>query len=157
MALVLDSLKSSLEQGFFVAEGGSCPASAAEAADHFAGAVASWFAAAQAAGFPCATAAARRAQLAAAAAPALAAQAAPAAGAALALAVAGYMAGQLFGAGVASFPVAAGAAGAQVGAVFANLDMSNADRAQAVAGACALLAASTLVIFPAPLPPAPVI
>ncbi len=157
MALVLDVLKSGLAQGWLVAEGGSHPQSAMESGDRFAGAVSSWFASAQAGAFPCATAAARRSQLASTAASAFQAQAAPAAGAMLALAIAGYMAGQVFGAGVASFPVATGAASAQLGAVFANLDMSNDDRAQAIASACALLASSTLVIFPAPLPPAPVI
>jgi hypothetical protein len=83
-------------------------------------------------------------------------QAAPAGGMALALAVAQYMAGQLFGAGVAAMPIATPAAAASIGATFANLDLSNDDRVQAIASACTVLAASTLVTFPPPVPPAPV-
>jgi hypothetical protein len=155
--LVQDTLKLGLENDWLVADGGSYPQSAIESGDRFAGAVASWFAGAQAGPFPCATAAARRAQLAASAAAALQAGAAPAAGSQLALAIAQYIVGQLFGAGVAGFPIATSAAGAMLGAVFSDTGTGRSERAQAIAGACTLLAVSTIVTFPAPLPPAPLV
>ncbi|AGP41500.1 hypothetical protein [Sorangium cellulosum] len=158
MALVLDTLKTSLEQQWLVPEQGSYPQSVMESADRFAGAVAGWFAAAQAAGIPCATAAARRAQLMSAAAGALAAGTAPAAGAQLALAVAGYIAGQSFPPGTASFPIATSAAVSLMTATFSDVNGSVAQKAQQIAAACALLAASTLVVFPvAPPPPSPIV
>lgn len=150
--LVLSTLKTSLKQDWL----GPHPQNAQESGQRFASAVANWFAAAQAGAFPCATAQARMGQLASSAASAFQAQAAPAAGMALALAVAQYMAGQLFGAGVAAMPLATAAAAATLGATFANLDMSTDDRVQAIASACTVLAASTLVTFPPPTPPAPV-
>jgi hypothetical protein len=155
--LVQDTLKTGLENDWLVADGGSYPQSAMESGDRFAGAVASWFAGAQAGPFPCATALARRGQLATAAAAALQVGAAQAAGAQLALALAQYIAGQTFGAGAAGFPIATSAAGTMLGALFGNTGMARAERAQAIAGACTLLAVSTMVTFPAPLPPAPLV
>jgi hypothetical protein len=149
-------LASALEQAWLVGPGGSFPASPAESADRFAGAVAGWFATAMAATFPCTTASARRSGLAAQAAAALQAGAPPAAGALLAVAVATYYAGQSFGAGVASFPTAVSAGVAAVGGAFAVLDLPRADRAQQIAQGCYAMAVSTIVVFPVPLPPAPV-
>lgn len=150
--LVISTLKSSLKQDWL----GPHPQSAEESGQRFADAVASWFSAAQAGAFPCSTATARAGQLASSAASALQKGTAAAAGMALALAVAQYMAGQLFGAGVAGMPLAMSAAAASIGATFGNLNLSNDERAQAIASACTVLAASTLVTFPPPLPPAPV-
>jgi predicted RecA/RadA family phage recombinase len=150
--LVLDTLKTGLEQDWL----GPHPQNAMESGDRFAGAVANWFASAQAGAFPCVTAVARRPQLASTAAMALQSGTAQGAGAMLALAIAQYMAGQAFGSGVAAFPLATSAAVTMLGATFGNLELSKADRAQTIANACAVLAASTLVTFPPPLPPAPV-
>lgn len=160
MPLVLDTLKSQLENGWLVPEGGCFPESVTQSGDRFATAVCGWFAAGQAAGFPCLTAMARKSQLAAAAAGALSAQSAQAAGTQLAMAVASYMAGQSFGpvpAGVASFPIAASAAVSQMIAVFSDTDASVSQKAQQIAAACTVLATSTLVIFtpPPPVPPPP--
>jgi hypothetical protein len=135
---------------------GGTAASNVESGDRFATAVATWFAGAMASTFPCATAMARKSQLAAAAAQALSARQAPAAGAALAGALGTYMAGQSFGAGVAGPPVALPAAVSAIGAVFADLDAAVPARAQRIAQAAHLLALSTIVVFPTPLPPAPV-
>lgn len=150
--LVLSTLQTSLKQDWLGAHSGS----AQESGQRFANAVAQWFSAAQAGAAPCTTATARAGQLASSAASALQVGAAQGAGQALALAVAQYLAGQLFGAGVAAMPLAVSAAGASIGAAFGNLDLAVDDRAQALASACALLAASTLVTFPPPTPPAPV-
>lgn len=150
--LVLDTLKTSLTQDWL----GPHPQNAQESGQRFADAVANWFSAAQAGAFPCATATARAGQLAASAASAFQVGVAPGAGQMLALAVAQYMAGQLFGSGVAAMPLATAAAAATLGVTFANLNLSTDDRAQAVASACTVLAVSTLVTFPPPLPPAPV-
>ncbi|WP_437733115.1 hypothetical protein [Sorangium sp. So ce1335] len=156
MPLVHDTLKTSLEQTWLVPEGGAFPQSVTESADHFATAVSSWFAAAQAAGFPCATALVRKPELAAAAAGALAASSAQAAGTQLAMGVAAYMAGQSFPPGTASFPIAAGAAVSQLIAVFSDVNGSVSQKAQQIATTCALLATSTLVVFPVSPPPAPI-
>jgi hypothetical protein len=156
MALLMNMLASGLERDWLVSEGGTYPNDARESGERFARVVVSWFASAQAAGVPCATAQARESGLASTAASALQVGSPEGAGASLALAVAGYVAGQVFGPGVASFPAALGAAGAQIGAVFANLEATQPQRAQDIAGACALLAATTIVVFPAPMPPAPI-
>jgi len=152
MALVLSVLKSGLERDWLVAPGGCHPDSALASGDRFAGAVVSWFSSAQAGAFPCSTAAARRSQLATMAAAAFQARAPQAAGLSLAQAVAAYIAGQVFGVGVASLPLAVSAAALQMGTVFSDTSLSNAERAQSIAGACALLSSSTLVIFPATPP-----
>src|SRR5690348_10901502 len=99
MALSSSSLGSSLASDWLVAEGGDYPASASESGDRFAGAVATWFGQAMAGGFPCSTASARRSQLASGAGGAFGAKDADLAGAQLAIALMGYMAGQMFGAG----------------------------------------------------------
>lgn len=156
MPLVFDTLKTALEQQWLVPEGGSFPESVTQSGDRFAAAVSSWFATAQAAAFPCSTALVKRPLLASAAAGALAANAAPAAGSQLALAVATYIAGQLFGAGVAGMPIATPAAITQMTATFSDTNGAVAQKAQQIATACTLLATSTIVVFPAPLPPAPI-
>lgn len=136
---------------------GKFPDSSLQSADLFAGAVSGWFVSAMAAAFPCTTAAARRASLASMAAAALQAGAPPACGALLATAVATYYAGQLFGAGVASFPVAVSAGISGMAAVFADLNMPKKTRATQLAQACHVMAISTIVVFPTPLPPAPIL
>lgn len=156
MALLPKVLESSLERDWLASEGGSHPGSPAESAERFAGAVAGWFGAAQAAGVPCATASARRPQLAAQAAAAIAAQSAVGAADQLTLAVAAYMAGQAFGAGIAAFPLGVAVAKVMVASVFLDVDQPVAARAGTLAGAFTLLASTTLVVFPVPLPPAPV-
>jgi hypothetical protein len=120
--------------------------------------VSEWFAGALAAGFPCATATARQGQLAASAAAAFAAMNAASAGMLLALGLMGYMAGQVFGAGVASPPAGVGAAQSVFVSVFSDTQSANATRAQQMATAIHTLAVTTIVIFP-PLisPPAPVL
>jgi hypothetical protein len=137
--------------------GGTFPASDMEAGDRFAGAVANWFAGAVAAGFPVVTALPRRPQLGLAAAGALAAGVGPTAGQLLALATASYLAGQTFGAGVATFPAALGAGMAGITAAFGNLDLATPARAQQIALAIYVMTVSTIVVFPAPLPPAPIL
>ncbi len=150
MAISSSTLKSQLENNWLVSEGGSYPESPTQSGQKFAGAVSQWFSAAQANGIPCATAMARQSQLAAQAAAAIQVGQAQGAGAQLALAVAAYYAGQNFGPGVATFPTAAGAGVSMISAVFGNLDMSNADRAEAIATACHTMAVSTIVAFTVP-------
>jgi hypothetical protein len=157
MALVPSALASSLESSWLVAEGGDHPASAAESGDRLAAAVAGWFAAATAGPYPCATAAARRPQLAAGAGAALQAGDAALAATQLALALTAYMAGQVFGPGVASPPTATSAAQSAIAAVFGDLRLVNAARANQIAGGVQTLAASTIVVFPPVVsPPVPV-
>jgi hypothetical protein len=157
MPLDQSQLQSDLQSQWLASEGASHPRSAVDSGNNFARAVAKWFSSAQAAGLPCVTASARMPQLAQLTALALQAQAAVAAGNALAMAVAQYILGQSFGPGVASSPMALPAAQAQIGAVFANLDISSGDRARHIAGACTLLALSTMVVFPPPMSPAPIL
>jgi hypothetical protein len=155
MPLSLSTLKSSLENNWLVPEGGSYPATPQESADRFATAVASWFSTAQASGFPCSTAQARKAQLSSQLTltfqqdPGSAASAAQGIADALSL----YIAGQLFGAGVASPPVGTAAASSSLVTTFSNLELDNSTRAQQIALACQTLALTTAVIFPSPLPP----
>lgn len=157
MPLIPLALADALEQQWLASDSaGQNPSSVAESGDRFAGAVAQWFSQALAAGFPCATASARRPQLASEAAVALASPTAEVAGARLGAAVALYMSGQLFGAGVAGAPIATAAAVAAFAAVFADLDAAPRDRALQLGLGCWGLALSTLVTFPPPLPPAPV-
>jgi len=157
MALASASLSGGLKSGWLPVDGGGYPSSAAESADAFAGAVTSWFSAATAGPFPCATATARRSQLASAATPALQAGTAAAAGAQLALALTGYLTGQVFGPGVASAPLATSAAGGAITAAFADVDQATSARADQIALAVLTLAMSTIVIFPPVIsPPAPV-
>jgi hypothetical protein len=135
---------------------GQFPDSSFESGDLFAGAVSGWFSASMAAGFPCSTAAARRPQLTGMAAGALEAGIGPTSGMLLASAVAAYYAGQLYGAGVAAFPAALPAGMALVTAALLDLDLPTGSRADQIAQACHLMALSTIVVFPTPMPPAPV-
>lgn len=160
MALVFDTLRSQLETAWLVPEGGQFPQSPAESGDRFAAAVSAWFATAMAAAFPCATALPRRPQLAAAAAAALAANAPQAAGAQLALAVAAYIAGQVFGAppagGTATFPVGIGGGISMMVAAFSDLNGTTSQKAQQIATACTLLATTTQVAIVLPPSVAPI-
>jgi hypothetical protein len=151
--LVPNDLASKLEQEWL----GQFPGSSMESGDLFAGAVSAWFVGAQAAGIPCVTALPRRFQLAAAAGAALEAGVGPTSGALLAGAVASYYAGQVFGVGVAAFPVALPAGMALMTAALLDLNMPQSARASQIAQACHLLALSTIVTFPvAPPPPSPI-
>jgi hypothetical protein len=149
MALVLSSLKSSLESQW-LPSGGNYPASATESGDKFASAFATWFSSATAGPFPCSTALARKSQLASSAASAFQAQTAVAAGNALSLGIALYILGQSFGSGVANMPLAQSAAGALFGAAFTDLQSDLSARAQQFATGGLLLAVSTLVVIPTP-------
>jgi hypothetical protein len=155
--LVPTALASSLESSWLVAEGGEYPSSPSESGDKFAAAVSSWFGGAMAAGFPCSTASARKSQLASSATAAIQAGDAALAGMQLAVGLMGYMAGQIFGAGVASPPTAVSAAQSAITGVFSNLDLANSARASQIATGIHTLAISTIVIFPPVIsPPAPV-
>lgn len=157
MPLNPSALSGSLQSNWLPTDGGSYPGSAAESGDAFAGAVSSWFAGAMAAGFPCSTATARRSQLAAGAAGAFSAQASTAAGALLAAGLTAYLAGQVFGAGVASPPVGTAAAQTVFAGVFADLDSSSPTRADRIAQGAWALALTTIVVFPPVVaPPSPV-
>jgi hypothetical protein len=157
VALSPAPLASSLESTWLVPEGNEYPTSPSQSADKLAAAVSQWFAQATAGPFACTTAAARRSQLAGSAAAAIQAGDPSLAGAQLALGLMGYMAGQVFGPGVASPPVAVSAAQSAITAVFSNLDLPNAARANQIATGIHALAISTIVVFP-PLvsPPTPV-
>jgi hypothetical protein len=150
--LIPSDLASRLEQEWL----GQFPGSSQESGDLFAGAVSAWFASAMAAGFPCVTAAPRRFQLTAAAAAALEAGVGPTSGALLAAAVASYYAGQVFGTGIATFPVALPAGMALTTAALLDLNMPKSARASQIAQACHLMALSTMVVFPVAPPPAPI-
>lgn len=157
MALSPSTLATSLESGWLVPEGGDYPSSVVQSADRFAGAVSGWFAQATAGPYPCSTAAARRSQLAAGATGALQAGDASIAGMQLALALTSYMAGQVFGPGVASPPTAVSAAQSAITGAFLDLDAANAPRANQIATGVHTLAISTIVIFPPVIsPPLPV-
>ena len=158
MPLVPSVLASSLESDWLTHEGGGYADSASQSGDRFAQAVSSWFALAMAGPFPCSTASARKGQLAASATAAIQAGQASLAGMQLALGLVAYMAGQAFGAGVASPPMAASAAQSAITAVFSNLDLSVSARANQIASATHTLALSTIVIFPPVIsPPTPVL
>ena len=150
MAIQASTLKISLQNDWLVSEGGSYPDSVQISGQKFAQAVAQWFASAQANGIPCSTAIARQSQLATQAASSLQIGQSQGAGAQLALAIASYYAGQSFGSGVASFPISLAAGISSIGMVFADLELSNADRAQQIANACYTMATSTIVIFANP-------
>lgn len=157
MPLSPSALSSSLKSDWLPTDGGSYPGSANESGDAFAGAVSSWFAQALASGFPCLTATARRGQLASGAASAFSAQDSSAAGGLLATALMSYMAGQAFGAGVASPPLGTAAAQAVFAGVFADLDAAVSARADRIAQGTWALALTTIVVFPPIIgPPAPV-
>jgi len=157
VALVPTALASSLLSDWLVDEGGQHPTSASESGDKFAGAVSTWFSAAMAGTFPCSTATARRSQLAASATGAFQANDSSLAGMQLAVGLMGYMAGQVFGAGVASPPTAVSAAQSAATGVFSNLDLPLNARANQIATGVYTLAVSTIVIFPPVIsPPLPV-
>ncbi len=138
-------------------DGDSYPSSPAQSGDKFAAAVSSWFGAAMAGPFPCSTAAARRSQLASSATAAIQAGDPSLAGMQLAIGLMGYMAGQVFGPGVASPPTAVSAAQSAITAVFSNLDLPNSARANQIATGVYTLAISTIVVFPPVIsPPTPV-
>lgn len=158
MALVPTSLASSLESSWLVPEGDEYPSTPAQSGDKFAAAVSSWFALAMAGPYPCSTAAARRSQLAASATSAIQAQNASLAGMQLAVGLMGYMAGQVFGPGVASPPTAVSAAQSAITGALSNLDLPNAARANQIATGVYTLAVSTIVVFPPVIsPPTPVL
>jgi hypothetical protein len=157
MALAPSSLASSLESSWLVPEGGDHPSSPAQSGDAFAAAVAGWFGAATAGPYPCSTAAARRAQLASAATAAIQAGDPSLAATQLALGLMSYMAGQVFGPGVASPPTAMSAAQSAIAAVFADLEGTNSSRANRIATGVHTMAMSTIVVFPPVVsPPTPV-
>jgi hypothetical protein len=157
MALVPTALASSLESDWLVADGGQYPSSASQSGDKFAGAVSSWFGAATAGAFPCTTATARRSQLAASATAAIQTRDPSLAGLQLAVGLMGYMAGQVFGPGVASPPTAVSAAQSAITGVFSNLDLPLSARANQIATGVYTLAISTIVVFPPVVsPPTPV-
>ena len=157
MALAPTALGSSLASTWLVPEGGDFPSSPGQSGDKFAGAVSNWFASATAGPFPCSTATARRGQLAASATAALQAGDASLAGTQLGLGLVAYMAGQVFGPGVASPPTAAAAAQSAITAAFSNLEAPHSARADQIATGIYTLAVSTIVVFPPVIsPPTPV-
>ena len=157
MALVPTALASSLESSWLVPDGDSFPSSPSQSGDKFAAAVSSWFGAAMAGAFPCSTAAVRRSQLASSATAAIQAGDPSLAGMQLAIGLMSYMAGQVFGPGVASPPSAVSAAQSAITAVFSNLDLPNSARANQIATGVYTLAVSTIVVFPPVIsPPSPV-
>lgn len=137
--------------------GGQPPGSPVEAGQLFSTVVAEWFAQALSAGFPCATAAARQPQLAGLSTAALSTASAQAAGAQLGLGLSAYLTGQAFGAGVALAPVATPAGVAALIATFSDTGATSRAQADRIAQACMTLVSSTMVQFPVPLPPAPIV
>jgi hypothetical protein len=158
VALVPTALGSSLASTWLVPDGDEFPSTPAQSGDKFATAVSTWFATAMAGAFPCSTATARKSQLAASATAAFQAQDASLAGMQLALGLMGYMAGQVFGPGVASPPTAVGAAQSAITGAFSNLDLPHSARANQIASGVHTMAISTIVVFPPVIsPPAPVL
>jgi hypothetical protein len=157
VALVPTALASSLSSSWLVPEGGTYPDTPSQSGDRFAAAVSSWFAAATAGPYPCSTASARRSQLASSATAAIQAGDASLAGTQLAFGLMAYMAGQVFGPGVASPPTAVGAAQSAITGAFSDLDLPLSARANQIATGTYTLAVSTIVVFPPVIsPPAPV-
>lgn len=157
MALVSSALAGSLQTGWLVPDGGSYPSSPVQSGDRFAAAVSDWFALATAGPYPCSTASARHPQLATAAAGALQAGDPSVAGTQLAVGLMTYMAGQIFGPGAASPPMAVSAAQSAITAVLADLESPNSVRANQLASGIYALAISTIVVFPPVIsPPVPV-
>lgn len=157
MPLVAALLSRSLQSQWLPRDtDGPFPEDVPASARALAGAIADWFGLAMAAAFPCTTASARKSQLEALLIPALQAGQAQAAGQQVALGFMAYVAGQSFGAGVAAPPLATAAAGAAIGAAFADRDGPQSARADQIAQALLLQAMSSIVTFPPPLPPAPI-
>lgn len=150
------SLAAQLRQRWLPA-GDDFPSSVDESARRFADVVAPWFGAGAANGIACTTAQARKSGLASSAASALAAGDARGAGQQLALAVAQFMAGQAFGPGMSAMPVAAPALVIALGEVFASHELDADARATLIAAATYATALSTIVTFPPPMPPGPVL
>lgn len=148
MALNASALSSSLKSSWLPGQDGPWHDSANASGEAFAGEVSSWFAAAMAAGFPCSTATARRSQLAFSAAGAFSAGQSATAGALLATGLTAYLAGQSFGAGVASPPLGTAAAQAAFAGVFSDLDADTQARADRIAQGAWALALTTIVVFP---------
>lgn len=148
MALAPSALASSLETTWLLPSGNEFPQTPLESGDKFAAAVSTWFANATAGPFPCSTATARRAQLAAAATAAIQAGDANLAAMQLEVGLMSYMAGQVFGPGVASPPTAVGTARSAIASVFTNLDLPTRARANQIATGTYTLAVSTIVVFP---------
>jgi len=158
VALVPTALASSLASSWLVPEGDEYPSTPAQSGDKFAAAVSSWFGTAMAGPYPCSTASARRSQLASSATAAIQAGQASLAGMQLAVGLMSYMAGQVFGPGVASPPTAVSAAQSAITAVFSNLDLPINARANQIATGVYTLAISTIVVFPPVIsPPTPVL
>ena len=157
MALNPSALSSSLRNSWLPGDNGPHHASASASGDAFAGAVSGWFASATAGAFPCSTALARRSQLASSAAGAFQAGQAATSGVLLATGLTAYVAGQSFGAGVASPPVGAAAAQTAFVGVFRDLAADTPARADRLAQATWALAITTIVVFPPAIsPPVPV-
>jgi hypothetical protein len=155
MPLVPSLLSQSLQSQWLPREkDGPFPDDVPASAKALAGAIADWFGMAMAAAFPCSTASARKSQLEALLIPALQAGQASAAGQQVGLAFMAYVAGQSFGAGVAMPPAAP--SGPAIGAAFADVDSPQSARADKIAQALHLQAMSSIVVFPPPLPPAPI-
>jgi hypothetical protein len=155
--LVPTALGSSLASSWLVPDGDEYPSAPSDSGDKFAAAVASWFGGAMAGAFPCSTASARRSQLASSATAAIQAGDASLAGMQLAMGLMGYMAGQVFGAGVATPPSAVSAAQSAITAAFSNLDLPHSARANQIATGIYTMAISTIVVFPPVIsPPSPV-
>lgn len=150
------SLAVNLRQRWLPAGAGNA-SSVDESAQRFADVMAMWFSAGAANGIPCATAMARKSELASGASSALACGDARGAGQLLALAVAQFMAGQSFGPGVSAMPIATPALVVAIGEVFASHDFDDDKRAVTIATAAYLTALSTIVTFPPPLTPSPVL
>ena len=157
MPLNAQTLKQGLASRWMVADGGSHPSSPAESADRFAAVVSQWFATAVAAGAPCQTAQVRRPQLSMQALGAFGAQNPQASGQLLGLAVAAYIAGQVFGPGVASFPPGVSLAQSALSLVFADLESAVDARAERIAQALTALAKTTPVIVSPAGTPVPIL
>lgn len=157
MPLVPAALAASLASDWLPDDAGGHADSAGQSGQRFAQAVSNWFGSATAGPFPCSTATARSSQLAASATAAFQAGQAPIAGTQLAMGLVAYVAGQLFGPGVASPPAGAAAAQAAITGVFADLDLPLSSRADQLAAATHALALTTIVVFPPIVsPPLPV-
>ncbi|MCB9647439.1 MAG: hypothetical protein H6730_12690 [Deltaproteobacteria bacterium] len=116
-----------------------------------------WLAAGQAAGFPCTTASSRESQLAQLAEAAFQAKDPSLAGLLLAVAMLGYLAGQVFGPGAATAPTAFSAGVSAFQSVFADHQMPVSARAKTIAGGCQVMAMSTIVAFGVPPFAAPIV
>lgn len=152
MPLSPQTLAGELESQWF----GGDPSSVDDAAARLADVISTWFATASALSIPCATASVRAPQLRASLIPALATGEANASGTAVALAISGYLTGQIFGTGVAAAPTALAPASTDLRQLFTDLDMSVHSRAGLFARALMTLVASTIVTFTSPVASGPI-